>query len=56
MKRTKLILSCEHASKAVPPDFRHLFKQHEAVLETHRGIDLGAGEIAHHLSENLGAN
>src|SRR3990167_1477510 len=46
MKQTALILSCEHATNQVPPTYLPLFKGHEAVLETHEGIDLGADQIA----------
>lgn len=49
MKPIKLILSCEHAVNHLPADYASLFHGQEAVLETHRGIDLGALEIANHL-------
>lgn len=51
MKPTILFISCEHAVNTVPPAYRHLFQQHESVLQTHRGIDFGASHIATHLSQ-----
>lgn len=56
MKATVLILSCEHAVNDVPLAYRHLFAQHEAVLQTHRGIDIGAADYAAHLSKTLGCD
>ena len=49
MKPIALIISCEHAVNTVPPAYQDLFAGNESVLQTHRGIDLGALEIAHHL-------
>lgn len=51
MKPIALLISCEHAVNTVPKAYLDLFKGHEDVLRTHRGIDLGALEIAHHLSQ-----
>lgn len=42
----KLIISCEHGGNEVPPRFAPLFKQAQNVLNTHRGIDFGALELA----------
>jgi predicted N-formylglutamate amidohydrolase len=53
MKSTVLFLSCEHAANDVPQAYRHLFHQQEAVLQTHRGIDIGAADLAHYLSKSL---
>ncbi len=53
MKPTILFITCEHAVNTVPKEFLHLFKGHESLLETHRGIDFGALEIAQHLSQAL---
>ncbi len=54
MKPTVLFVSCEHAVNTVPPAYRHLFYQHESVLQTHRGIDFGAQHIATQLSKVFG--
>ncbi len=45
MKPTLLFLSCEHAVNTIPPVYQYLFKQHEALLQTHRAIDVGAMDI-----------
>lgn len=46
MRSTALLVTCEHASNAVPPAWRHLFVGAEAVLASHRGWDPGAAELA----------
>jgi predicted N-formylglutamate amidohydrolase len=48
-----LILSCEHAGNRVPLNLRYLFDHEPAVLETHRGWDLGAFTLAEFLSSAL---
>jgi predicted N-formylglutamate amidohydrolase len=50
---TQLIITCEHAGNDVPEEFRHLFKHNSGVLETHRGIDIGALELTNSISELL---
>lgn len=52
-KPITLLISCEHAVNTVPEKYLHLFHGHEHVLQTHRGIDLGAIDVAHHLSQNF---
>ncbi|WP_127846136.1 N-formylglutamate amidohydrolase [Psychroflexus aestuariivivens] len=41
----KLILTCEHASSAIPNEFSSIFKNHKKRLQTHEGYDIGAFEI-----------
>ncbi|MCX7117006.1 MAG: N-formylglutamate amidohydrolase [Legionellales bacterium] len=53
MKQTILFISCEHATNAVPDEFRHIFHSQEPLLKTHRGMDFGALEIATHLSQTF---
>lgn len=53
MKSTVLFISCEHAVNTVPPSYLPLFQQHQSLLETHRGKDFGAQDIAVHLSRAL---
>ena len=53
MKPTVLFISCEHAVNTVPPAYLPLFQQHQDLLETHRGKDFGALEIATHLSKTF---
>lgn len=52
MTKTTLILSCEHAVKTIPQHYQALFKDHEGLLNTHRGIDFGASDIALHLQKS----
>ena len=47
------ILTCEHASNAVPLRFRKLFEREKAFLETHRGYDIGAKHYATAISNKL---
>ena len=53
----KYIFTCEHASNQVPEEFGYLFEVDEAkdLLESHRGWDPGALQLAEILSENLSA-
>ena len=53
MKSTVLFISCEHAVNTIPKVYLPLFQQHQPLLETHRGKDFGALEIAMHLSQSF---
>jgi predicted N-formylglutamate amidohydrolase len=48
-----VILSCEHAGNLVPEKYTYLFDQQPEVLNTHRGWDPGAWELAQFLSKQL---
>jgi predicted N-formylglutamate amidohydrolase len=50
-----IILSCEHAGNSVPENFKYLFDEDPGVLETHRGWDAGAWELAQFLASQLNA-
>lgn len=50
----RCIVTCEHASNAVPMDYRRVFRGQSAVLKSHRGWDPGAFPIAEMLSSKLG--
>lgn len=50
-----LLISCEHGGNLVPAEYRHLFAGHEALLQTHRGYDIGILPLARRLAEGLGA-
>jgi len=41
----KLVLTCEHAGNEIPQDFQALFEPYQAVLNTHKGLDLGALDV-----------
>lgn len=48
-----LLLSCEHGGNEVPSDYARLFGDARAVLDSHRGFDIGALAIARHLEQRL---
>ena len=48
-----LVLSCEHGGNRVPPRWRGLFRGAAAVLESHRGWDPGALDLARAMSRRL---
>lgn len=48
-----IILSCEHAGNEIPEPFSHLFKKADRVLNSHRGWDPGALDIAELFSKSL---
>lgn len=54
-RRQALFLSCEHGGNRVPRALRHLFAGHASTLESHRGYDRGALDVARHLSKALDA-
>jgi predicted N-formylglutamate amidohydrolase len=41
----RLILTCEHGGNQIPASYKPLFREHEEVLQTHRGYDIGALEL-----------
>lgn len=50
-----IVVTCEHASNQVPAHYRSLFAGHAKLLESHRGYDKGARELARGLARMLGA-
>ncbi len=50
-----LLITCEHAGNEVPERYAELFRGHEGVLETHRGLDLGAYPVALRMATVLAA-
>ena len=55
MPDVALLLTCEHAVNAVPERWRHLFRGNTEVLETHRGWDRGAADLAEAIARELAA-
>ena len=47
-KKLALIISCEHAVNTIPSCYQPLFKPYKHLVQSHRGIDFGALEIALH--------
>jgi predicted N-formylglutamate amidohydrolase len=41
----KLIITCEHGGNLIPEDYKYYFKDCEAVLNSHRGYDIGALDV-----------
>lgn len=52
-RKIAILLTCEHASSAIPQGLESVFESHEAVLQTHRGYDLGALEVFQILRDEL---
>lgn len=50
-----VLITCEHASCAIPARWQLLFAGHEDVLASHRGWDPGAIELARRLAGHLDA-
>lgn len=48
----KFIVSCEHAGNKIPESYKSLFKGAGSILNSHRGWDPGALELAQILNEN----
>ncbi len=55
MTNDAFIITCEHGANLVPPAYAPLFEGHAALLQTHRGWDLGALPLAEELAKALGA-
>ena len=53
--RHAVVVSCEHASNAVPARYRPLFAAHRRLLDSHRGYDRGALGMARALAAAFGA-
>lgn len=50
-----VLLTCEHATNRVPARYAPLFRGDRRVLDTHRGWDPGAAQLARQLARRLGA-
>lgn len=50
------IISCEHGGNQIPDTYLPLFRDHEALLNSHRGFDLGALQLAKAIAEHLDAS
>jgi predicted N-formylglutamate amidohydrolase len=47
----KLVLTCEHGGNKIPAKYLPLFADAQEALNSHRGLDLGALDLFHHLSK-----
>lgn len=50
-----LLLSCEHGGNRVPAPYRPLFAGSGRLLDSHRGLDIGARAAARYLQRHFGA-
>ena len=50
-----LLFTCEHGGNAVPPGYRHLFRDLKEPLETHAGYDIGALLMAREFADTFKA-
>lgn len=50
----RIIITCEHATNAVPPEYKPLYAGAEEILNSHRGWDPGAFSLASELAHELG--
>jgi predicted N-formylglutamate amidohydrolase len=53
-RRRPLIVSCEHGGNRVPARYAHAFVGAAEVLDSHRGLDYGALEVARAFGKELG--
>lgn len=47
----KLVLTCEHGGNKIPEEYSKCFKNQHAILNTHRGFDLGAQDVFNTLKQ-----
>src|SRR3990167_1221851 len=52
-KKPVILISCEHAVNTIPNAYQDLFTQAHPLLNSHRGIDFGALDIAQYLAHFL---
>ncbi len=50
-----VLLTCEHGGNRVPAEFSRLFRRHQRLLNSHRGYDPGALELARACARRLEA-
>ncbi|NQV49593.1 MAG: N-formylglutamate amidohydrolase [Candidatus Marinimicrobia bacterium] len=49
----KMIISCEHGGHQIPETYQSLFENHQELLQSHRGWDAGALDLAQHLQKEF---
>lgn len=50
-----IVVTCEHARNRVPRGYKALFRNRRGLLQTHRGFDPGARELAQRFARAVGA-
>jgi predicted N-formylglutamate amidohydrolase len=53
--RQTIIISCEHGGNRVPREYQSLFRGKQSILQSHRGRDQGALELAQGLAAKIKA-
>ncbi|WP_445369635.1 N-formylglutamate amidohydrolase [Methylomonas sp. BW4-1] len=48
-----LVITCEHGGSRIPTCYKRLFYDHQALLDSHRGFDVGALSMAKSLATAL---
>lgn len=56
MSAASILVTCEHGGNRVPQRYRHLFRGWEGILDSHRGHDPGALDMARYLSRTFGCH
>ena len=49
----RLLLTCEHGGNKVPPEYAELFRRAARTLQSHRGWDVGALDLARRLGKTF---
>lgn len=55
MNLSQMVISCEHGGNHIPDAYQYLFSGHQQMVESHRGWDPGALDVAKFLAEQLNA-
>jgi len=53
IEKAKFIITCEHGGNNVPDELAKYFSKAGKILDTHRGYDIGALDLARNLSSGL---
>lgn len=51
----RFVISCEHGGNQIPHAYQHFFHGFESLLNSHRGYDFGASQMAKAISDELNA-
>ncbi len=54
-ERHAFLVTCEHGGNRIPPRYQDSFVGHEALLQSHRGFDIGALAVAREMAQAFGA-
>ncbi|MGE5386855.1 MAG: N-formylglutamate amidohydrolase [Betaproteobacteria bacterium] len=54
-ERPFFLVTCEHGGNRVPPELAAIFEGCDALLQSHRGLDLGAALLAQEMARALDA-